>query len=210
MDITQSTNLESPTGNPFYNVDYVKLDPFWAQVQDYIKNFDIHSFDSNAKIILVILSIFFLTVIAYCAVRLLEIRKREHEHLHHEIEEYARAQHKEAEKKEGAKDVSTNPRWRHVITYTFSENPGDWKLAVLEADSMLEDLVDQLGFKGENLGEKLKNANQDKFKNLPIAWEVHTIRNRIAHEGVNFQFSGREAKRVVALYEQIFRDYGFI
>jgi hypothetical protein len=96
------------------------------------------------------------------------------------------------------------------LQYLFSANEGDWKLAIIEADSMLEELMEQLGFKGENLGEKLKSADQEKFKNLSVAWEVHIVRNRIAHEGSEFQLSQHEAKRVIALYESIFRDYGFI
>ena len=103
-----------------------------------------------------------------------------------------------------------NKRWSVVLQYLFSENEGDWKLGVIEADSMLEELMTQLGFKGENLGEKLKGADQEKFRNLTAAWEVHTIRNKIAHEGSDFILSQREAKRVIALYEQIFRGYGFI
>ena len=58
--------------------------------------------------------------------------------------------------------------------------------------------------------EKLKMANQDNFPSLTNAWEVHTIRNKIAHEGLSFELSQHEAKRIIALYEQIFRQYGFI
>jgi hypothetical protein len=149
-------------------------------------------------------------MIAYCFVRLLEIRKKEHEHLRHEIEEYAH-KHAEEDKKVWEKGGNfLNKRWDTVLQYLFSENAGDWKLAVIEADGMLDGLVDQLGFKGDNLGEKLKSANQEYFHSLPTAWEVHTIRNRIAHEGSDFGLSQHEAKRVIALYEQIFREFGYI
>lgn len=162
------------------------------------------------KIILAVLSIFFIFVITYCLVRLHEIRKKEHEHLHHEIEEYAK-RHAEQEKEKWEKGGNfLNKKWNNVLQYLFSENPGDWKLAIIEADLMLEELMDQLGFKGDNLGEKLKSANQDTFRSLSSAWEVHIIRNKIAHEGQEFQLSQHEAKRVVALYEQIFREFGFI
>ena len=75
---------------------------------------------------------------------------------------------------------------------------------------MLDSLMTQLGFKGESLGEKLKSADRDKFRSLTSAWEVHTLRNRIAHEGLSFTISHYEAKRVIALYEQIFREFGYI
>jgi hypothetical protein len=162
------------------------------------------------KTILAILAMFFITIIIYSAVRLFEIRKKEHEHLHHEIHEYA---HHKAEYEKRLKENiggSKNPRWSKTLDYLFSQHSSDWKLAIIEADAMLEDLLDQLGFLGENLGDKLKSANQKTFPQLTKAWEVHTIRNKIAHEGLSFELSHYEAKRVVAIYEEIFVAYGFI
>ena len=96
------------------------------------------------------------------------------------------------------------------MDYLFSENENDWKLAVIEADSMLFDLLTQLKFKGDTMGDKLKDADRDKFHSLSLAWEVHNIRNKIAHEGSSFDFSLHEARRVIALYEQIFQEFGYI
>lgn len=160
--------------------------------------------------ILYIFATFFIFIICYCAVRLFEIRNKEEEHLKLEIEEYA---HHHAEKEKRAKEEGARPkneRWSHVINYLSSQSASDWKLAVIEADAMLDVLMDQLGFKGENLGEKLKTANRDNFKTLSSAWEVHVVRNRIAHEGSQFTLSQYEAKRIIALYEQIFREFDFI
>jgi len=147
---------------------------------------------------------------AYCAIRMIEIRMKEHKHLKHEIEEYAHHQAERAKKKIEDESVSKNEHWIKTIHYLFSEHPNDWKLAVIEADTMLDVLLGELGFKGESLGEKLKSATQDKFKDLTVAWEVHNIRNKIAHEGADFELSHHEAKRVIAIYEQIFRNFGFI
>lgn len=160
--------------------------------------------------ILFFLSLFFLTLMAYCAIRLIEIRIKEHKHLKHEIEEYAHHQAEKAKQKEKEGAVSKNERWIKTLNYLFSEHPNDWKLAVIEADTMLEALLSDLGFKGESLGDKLKSATQEKFRDLTLAWEVHNIRNRIAHEGASFELSHREAKRVIAIYEQIFHNFGFI
>ena len=139
-------------------------------------------------------------VMAYAAIRLLEIRAKEHKFLHHEIAEYAE-RHNEKEKSiwtgEGGQK---NERWTKVLHHLFSTSLSDWKLAIIEADSMLDTLMDQLGFKGENLGEKLKSTDRDKFRNLTAAWEVHTIRNRIAHEGLSFEISHHEAKRLSLIH----------
>jgi len=160
--------------------------------------------------ILFFLSLFFLTLISYCIIRLLEIRSKEHKHLKHEIAEYAHHQAEHEKKINQGEGISKNKRWLKTLDYLFSQHSNDWKLAVIEADAMLESLLDQLGFKGESLGDKLKGATQEKFQNMSSAWEVHSIRNKIAHEGISFEFSQHEAKRVIALYEHIFREFGFI
>lgn len=164
------------------------------------------SFSFRLHIFLTVFSIFFIIIILYCSVRMLEIRKKEHAHMHDEIHEYAHAHAKAQEKKHHV----VNERWEAVLNYLSSQNPSDWKLAVIESDSMLEDLTDLLEFQGETLGEKLKLVSKDRFKTLDDAWEAHLIRNRIAHEGLKFDLSQREAQRIVALYEKVFIEFGHI
>ena len=166
------------------------------------------SFWAILKILLLIFAILFLAIIIYCLIRILEIRKKEEEFTKNEIAEYARKQ-KEAEERISAPESTVNKKWQNIVEHAFSPNESDWKLSIVEADIMLDELMTQLGFKGENLGEKLKSADQESFKHLSDAWEAHTVRNKIAHEGINFPLSQREAKRIIALYEKIFRDYDF-
>ena len=212
MDLSQTINSNDIPQNSLQSIDFGHI---FGKIYSFFYNFFNPSYHipylgTGFNILLAVLSIFFIFIICYTFIRLLEIRKKEHEHLHHEIEEYAH-KHAQLEKEKQEKIGNfTNKKWTNVLQYTLSENPGDWKLAIIEADSILEELMDQIGFKGDNLGEKLKSADQDKFKNLSSAWEVHLIRNKIAHEGSDFELSQREAKRVVALYEQIFQNYGFI
>ena len=215
MDLSQTVNTNSLPTNPFFDVLFAKANVFFTSLYKFVFNFfnpsyHIPFFGNSFKLLLALLSTFFIFIICYTFIRMFEIRKKEHEYLHHEVAEYAH-KHAEMEKEKQEKGGNfLNKKWNVVLQYTLSDNPGDWKLAVIEADSMLEELMDQLGFKGDNLGEKLKSANQDTFKNLSSAWEVHLIRNKIAHEGSDFELSQHEAKRVVALYQQIFLDYGFI
>ena len=193
----------------YLNPEYLFNHLFPAVVQ--LWNFIFSSqFLAIARTALFFLALFFISIICYTIVRLLEIRKKEHEFLHEEIEEYAHHKHEYEQHLHEQVGGSKNEHWGKVLDYIFSQHASDWKLAIIEADSMLECLLDQLGFKGESLGDKLKSATQDTFPQLTIAWEVHTVRNRIAHEGLSFELSQHEAKRVIALYEEIFHTYGFI
>jgi len=200
---------DSFLGSKYFNPEYL-----FNQGVTYIKQFITYvSSDQTTsleKTILFLFSMFFLTIICYTIVRLFEIRAKEHKHLQHEIVEYAYNKAEQEKRLREEVGGSKNEHWSQTLSYLFSQHGSDWKLAIIEADSMLEELLDQLGFKGENLGDRLKSANQDNFPGLTIAWEVHTIRNRIAHEGLAFELSQHEAKRVIALYEQIFHGYGYI
>ncbi|MFA5827231.1 MAG: hypothetical protein WC839_01900 [Candidatus Paceibacterota bacterium] len=159
-------------------------------------------------ILLSFLAIFFIAIIIYVTIRMFEIRKKEHAHLHHEIEEYKHNQSLKTEKT--GQVIFKDIRWKKVLDYLFSTNENDWKLAIIEADSMLFDLLTKLKFKGKNIGDKLKEANRDSFHSLSSAWEIHNIRNKIAHESSSFELSLHEAKRVISLYEQIFKEFDFI
>jgi hypothetical protein len=200
--------------NSFLNSDYLNPEYLFNQIVKFIKLFFAFISSEQAvniwKVVLFFFAVFFLAIICYSIIRLLEIRAKEKKHLRHEIEEYA---HNKAEYEKRLREEvggSKNEHWSQVLSYLFSQHASDWKLAIIEADAMLEGLMDQMGFKGDNLGDKLKMANQENFPQLTSAWEVHTIRNKIAHEGLAFELSQHEAKRVIALYEQIFHGYGYI
>ena len=208
----QNTVVEdSVLGSKFFNPDYLFNQgyTFFRQFFNFVNNSDaqIASFYHG---LLFLLALFFLTVICYTSIRMFEIRKKEHQYLEQGIREYAHHQAEKEKKSKEEADVSKNEHWIKTLSFLFSQHQSDWKLAVVEADLMLDELMSQLGFRGENLGEKLKGATQEKFHNLSSAWEAHAVRNRIAHEGASFLLTQREAKRVIALYEKIFREFGFI
>jgi hypothetical protein len=103
-----------------------------------------------------------------------------------------------------------NKRWDTISYMIRTPNPADWRIAIIDADSMLDDLLIRLGYPGASLGERLKSANKANFPTLDDAWEAHKVRNQIAHAGGGFQLDQREALRVYYLYERVFRDSGYI
>ncbi len=206
-----SPNLPPDTvlGSKYFNPDYLfeTGTNFW----DFLVYFLRHQQTIEIyNAILFGLGIFFLTIIFYSVIRLFEVRRKEHTHLHHEMEEYNKNLAEKEKKMAEGEMVSKNERWRQVLHLLFSTNQNDWKLAIIEADAMLEVLLGELGYKGQNLGEKLKTAGEQGFRGLNTAWEVHTIRNKIAHEGSVFELSHHEAKRVISLYGQIFSQFDYI
>ncbi len=103
-----------------------------------------------------------------------------------------------------------NPKWKKVTEHIETENPSDWRLAILEADIMLGEMLESMGYHGETIGDKLKQIEKSDFLTLDSAWEAHKIRNLIAHEGSKFTLSRRESRRVIGLYRDIFREFRMI
>jgi hypothetical protein len=101
-------------------------------------------------------------------------------------------------------------KWQKIMNHANSQNPAEWRLSILEADVLLDEMMQLLGFMGETLGERLKNTSKADFKTIDTAWEAHKIRNAIAHEGSDFLLSQRESKRIIGLYEVVFKEFSYV
>ncbi len=96
-------------------------------------------------------------------------------------------------------------KWKKIREKLASQNEADYKLAIIEADDLVGDLIEKLGFQGDNLGERLDNVPAGQLDNVSDLQIAHQTRNRIIHEE-NLQFSKEEAQKTLELYEK-FLDY---
>lgn len=103
-----------------------------------------------------------------------------------------------------------NEQWEQVIKHINSANEADWRLAIIEADVMLDNLLRASGYHGETTGDMLKAVEKSDFTTIEDAWEAHKVRNRIAHSGTSFPLNEREAKRTIALFENVFKEFNII
>ncbi len=99
-----------------------------------------------------------------------------------------------------------NQRWEEVLTHLDSDNPNDWKLAIIEADVLLDDAIKEKGYAGETLGERLKSISSAHMKTLDDAWEAHKVRNRVAHEGADFILTHSLARNTITQYQRVFEE----
>ena len=103
-----------------------------------------------------------------------------------------------------------NEQWQKVLAHAHSENPAEWRLAIIEADIMLDKAMRNRGYQGEGLAELLKAVDSSDMLTLDAAWEAHKVRNRIVHDGPSFELTDRETKRVITLFEAVFKEFGVI
>ena len=144
------------------------------------------------------LSLILATILIYCLIRVYQIRRAEYAH-------FEAAAHTVA-----ASDVpKTRLRWNRIQEQAYSENEQQWRLAILEADIMLNELLDSLGYRGETMSDKMRSVDRGQFDAIDIAWEAHRFRNRIAHESMP-SLTGAEVRRIISLYEKVFREFDFV
>lgn len=103
-----------------------------------------------------------------------------------------------------------NERWEHATAHINSANASDWRLAIIEADVMLDELLRAKGYHGDSIGEMLKGVDKSDMLTLDSAWEAHKIRNEIVHSGSDYQLNERDAKRAMSHYEAVFREFKII
>ena len=101
-------------------------------------------------------------------------------------------------------------KWNEVLSRSNSENPNEWRLAIIEADIMLEDMLEKKGYSGKTIGEKLKGANKETFHTIGDAWEAHKIRNEIAHQGSDFILTKRITNEAIMRYQRVFDEHGTV
>lgn len=173
------------------------LQRFWLLLPDYIVAFMLRLFTFSF-----ILSLILIIFVIWAANNLMKTRKKMHDAL--KLPDQA------VVKESTNLPLVVNEKWEKVQVHINSANPSDWKLAILECDIMLSDILEKMGYMQESIGEKLKSIEPSDFTNIEAAWEAHKIRNAIAHEGSDFMINEREAKRVVGLYELVFQEFEYI
>jgi len=144
------------------------------------------------------LSLIFAAIVVYSVTRLFQLRQAEYKYFQAMAHSVA------------AQDLpKTRLRWNHILDEANSENPQNHRLAILEADIMLGELLDELGYRGETLADRMRQVPKLNFNTIDLAWEAHRARNRIAHEA-GFEMSPYEVRRIIGLYDKVFREFGFI
>ena len=164
---------------------------FFKNIQDFLNN-------NEVETIITIIAIIFIVISLYSLVRIFETELKE-KHIAKKVivpEPILRPK---------------NEKWELVLKHIASGNPSDWRLAIIEADTILDELTQTMGYSGGSLGERLKNAEEvGNFRTLNGAWEAHKIRNQIAHTGSDFDFNKHKAEETIRLFEEVFEEFDYI
>lgn len=100
-------------------------------------------------------------------------------------------------------------RWERIMRQTQVDNPQGWRLAIVEADNMLDEILRKIGYSGETIDERLEHINPEQFPSLEDAWRAHQIRTFIEQDP-SYAPSREVLERTTEIYKKIFEETGII
>lgn len=100
-------------------------------------------------------------------------------------------------------------KWQKIERRLETANEAEYKLAVIEADGMLNTILLRMGFRGETLGDRLKILTPIIVPNLDDVWKAHQTRNNIVHDP-DYRLTLKEAQSTLLIYQTTFANLDLI
>jgi hypothetical protein len=198
----EQTTIQSALDKPLFTPNYLNMEYVFGKILEFLRPilkvlFDPHTW-TVVGIVSVLLTIICLFIIVFSLVRMYEIQVYDKKEIDHEIHS-ALLKQKERER-------NANPRWHYILTLIESPNDSDWRVAIIEADSMLEESLKEKGLSGNTVSELLEGAKESGYRSIQDAWDAHIVRNQIAHQGSDFPISQIEGRRVIKMFQNFFEE----
>jgi len=97
-------------------------------------------------------------------------------------------------------------KWEEIEDLIKSDSTLSWKMAVIEADKLMDSALKSAQMRGETMGERLRFAVSRYPKIRPV-WEAHILRNDLVHEA-NKQIGQADAAKALKLFKEGLRTLG--
>lgn len=98
--------------------------------------------------------------------------------------------------------------WLDIEQSLVRDDETSYRMAIIDADKLVDHALRDKGFKGQTMGDRLK-ATRGQLSDRDSIWFAHKLRNRIAHEqGVKVSYN--QARRALAGFKRALKDLGAI
>ncbi len=98
-------------------------------------------------------------------------------------------------------------QWDRIKKRTESGNESDYKLAIIDADDFLAEILDDRGYDGKSFEEIIKKAGKLISPILDDVLKAHIIRNSIVYNS-DYKISVADAKKILETYESATKGIG--
>ena len=108
--------------------------------------------------------------------------------------------------KEGLKRERIVNQWQQIEQLMAQPGEMSLKLAVMEADKLLDHVLKLMFMPGDDMGHRLEYACR-KYEQLKKVWWAHKIRNQLVHEST-FNLDRRKEERAVRAFKKALEVLG--
>ncbi|MDR3581858.1 MAG: hypothetical protein P4L67_01120 [Candidatus Pacebacteria bacterium] len=111
--------------------------------------------------------------------------------------------------KETMHDIVMRERWHATAAKFALGTPEAARVAIIEADSLVDAALKNMQIEGEHLADRLSNLESDDIESMPRIWRAHRMRNDLVHTP-GFMVTPQDAERTMRDYEAFLREIGVI
>ncbi len=98
-----------------------------------------------------------------------------------------------------------NRKWKKILKRLETDLESEYKLAIVEADNMLNTSLKRMGYMGKSLAERLDRLAVATLPNIDEVYQTHKICNIIVRNP-DYRLSLDDAKRTINVYKKAFTD----
>ncbi len=99
--------------------------------------------------------------------------------------------------------------WKKIMKRLDTGIEAEYKLAIIETDAMLGEILRQMGYDEETTEKSLSRVTSVEIPNIDQLKEARRIRNSVVHDP-DYQLSKEKAKEVMETYQESFRSLGIV
>ena len=107
------------------------------------------------------------------------------------------------------KKVNREKQWAAIQSRAAANQPQSLRLAVIEADTFVDRTLQELGFAGEHMADRLERFEKGDVKSLERVWRAHRLRSDLVHTP-EVTLRETEAKQALDSYEDFLKEIGVL
>jgi len=101
----------------------------------------------------------------------------------------------------------TSRKWNKIKKRIEAGNESDYKLAIIDADDFLADVLDNRGYEGKDMEDAIQKAGKLMSPILKDVLMAHEVRNLIVYDS-NYKLPIDQAKKILNTYESAINSVG--
>lgn len=105
----------------------------------------------------------------------------------------------------GAREISK--QWSKIKKRVESGLEADYKLAIIDAEDFLVEILERSGYEGETLEDSIQKSGRLLFQMQDDIMKAHEVRNSIVYNP-DFKLSAEAAKKTLAVFESAINAVG--